>query len=170
MRGSWKTEQNCHILTPTLLAITAFLSHSPGLLNRGAGGPASLDAGFLYRILSPIRLSSKLLTSCLHPGYIMIWRPIFQPVHGQGYNILILLDRMHLLFTQVHFLFWQPGRVVGQYATYSCPILRLNKCLEKKLYKIYWRIQRAVWTISRRSNSENIICTVITFPSHKWFN
>ena len=39
-----------------------------------------------------------------------------QPVHGQGY-ILIFLDRMHLLFTQVHFLFWLPGRVVGQYTT-----------------------------------------------------
>ena len=37
-----------------------------------------------------------------------------QPVHCQGY-ILIFLDRMHLLFTQVHFLFWQPGR--GQYVT-----------------------------------------------------
>ena len=31
--------------------------------------------------------------------------------------ILIFLDRMHLLFTEVHFLFWQPGRVVGQYTT-----------------------------------------------------
>ena len=30
-----ETEQNCNILTPTLLAITAFLSRSPGLLNRG---------------------------------------------------------------------------------------------------------------------------------------
>ena len=30
---------------------------------------------------------------------------LIQPVHGQGY-ILIFLDRMHLLFTQVHFLFW----------------------------------------------------------------
>ena len=39
-----------------------------------------------------------------------------KPVHGQGY-ILIFLDRMHLLFTQVHFLFWQPGRVGGQYTT-----------------------------------------------------
>ena len=28
-------EQNCNLLTPTLLAITAFLSRSPGLLNRG---------------------------------------------------------------------------------------------------------------------------------------
>ena len=37
-----ETEQNCNILTPTLLAITTFLSRSPRLLNRGSGGPASL--------------------------------------------------------------------------------------------------------------------------------
>ena len=51
-------------------------------------------------------------TSCA-PNYIIIWRPLFflrasqialiQPVHCQGF-ILIFLDRMHLLFTQVHFL------------------------------------------------------------------
>ena len=34
-----ETEQNCNILTPTLLAITTFLSRSPGLLNWGPGGP-----------------------------------------------------------------------------------------------------------------------------------
>ena len=28
-----ETEQNCNILTPTLMAITAFLSSSPGLLS-----------------------------------------------------------------------------------------------------------------------------------------
>ena len=37
-----KTEQNCNILNPTLLTIIAFLPRSPGLLNRGPGGPASL--------------------------------------------------------------------------------------------------------------------------------
>ena len=36
-----------------------------------------------------------------------------QPIHGQGYTLLFL-DRIHLLFTLVHFLFWQPGRVGGQ--------------------------------------------------------
>ena len=41
---------------------------------------------------------------------------LIQPVHGQGY-ILIFLDRMHLLFTQVHFLFWKPDRGGGQYTT-----------------------------------------------------
>ena len=30
-----------------------------------------------------------------------------------------IFDRMHLLFTQVHFFFWQLGRVGGQYATLS---------------------------------------------------
>ena len=51
-----ETEQNCNILTPTLLAIFTFLSRSPGLLNWGPGGPASLGAGFLSRFFSPIRL------------------------------------------------------------------------------------------------------------------
>ena len=97
-----ETEQNCNILTPTLLAIIAFLSRSPGLLNQVPGGPASLGhvshssifsptataqsgawgptllgAGFLYCILSPTHLISNWLTSCLHPGYIIIWRPLF---------------------------------------------------------------------------------------------
>ena len=35
------------------MAITAFLSRSPGMLDRGPGGPASLGAFSLYRILSP---------------------------------------------------------------------------------------------------------------------
>ena len=52
------------------------------------------------------------LTSTLLPASVTI--ALIQPVHGQGYNILIFLDRMHLLFTQVHFLFWQPG---SQYTT-----------------------------------------------------
>ena len=48
-----ETEQNCNILTPTPMATAASLSRSPGLLNRGPGGPTTLGAGFLYRILSP---------------------------------------------------------------------------------------------------------------------
>ena len=64
----------------------------------GAWGSASLGDGSLYRILSPT------LTSCLHPGYIIVRHPLsscgrhkshsIQPVHGQGY-ILIFLDGMH---------------------------------------------------------------------------
>ena len=69
-------------------------------------------------------LISNWLTSYLHPGYIIVQRlpsscgrhksHSIQPVHGQVY-ILIFIDQMHLLFTQVHFLFCQLGR--GQYVT-----------------------------------------------------
>ena len=45
-----------------------------------------------------------------------LWRHKSHSFHGQGY-ILIFLDWMHLLFTQMHFLFWQPGWAGGQYTT-----------------------------------------------------
>ena len=109
MRGELEAEQNCNILTPILMAKAAFLSHSPGLLNRGPEGHVPHPS-----IFSPTALTSNWLTSCLHPGCIIVRPPpsscgrlkshSIQPVHGQGY-ILIFLDRMHLLFTQVHFLY-----------------------------------------------------------------
>ena len=94
--GAW---QNCHIFTPTFMAITVFLSRSPGLLNRGPEGPACLVHGPHSSILSPIDLnfnysvgglrvpsagcwfsvphltSNSNCTSCR--GYIIIWRPLF---------------------------------------------------------------------------------------------
>ena len=165
MRGELETEQNCNILTPTLMAITAFLSRSPGLLNRGPGAQPLWDmvlipASSLQLIFSPTAqsgvlsapsagcwfslqlLNSNWLTSCLHPGYIIVRHPpsscehhkshSIQPVHGQGY-ILIFLDRVHLLFTQVHFLFWQLGRVGGQYATYKLDHIRTHIYLHKQI-------------------------------------
>ena len=54
-----ETEQNCNILTPTLLAITTFLSRSPGLLNWGPGGPASLGHVPQSSIFSPTHLISN---------------------------------------------------------------------------------------------------------------
>ena len=64
MRGELETEQNCNILTPppTLPAITAFLSRSPELLNRGPG------------VLIPAFSLQLIWTSCRR-GYIIIWRP-----------------------------------------------------------------------------------------------
>ena len=143
-----ETKQNCNLLTPTLLVITAFLSRSPGLLNRKPVGPASLGGGFLYHILSPTCLIPNWLIGGLRapsagwwlslPHLVFNWlnflctelynssTPTFflwasqitliQPIHGQGYTLLFL-DWMHLLFTQVHFLFWQPGQVKGEYTT-----------------------------------------------------
>ena len=159
-----ETKQNCNILTPTQLAMTAFLSRSPGLLNRGPGDPVSLGhvllypasslqliwsptplipnsqsgawglpllgAGFLYSILSPTDWISCALS------YIIVQHPpsfcgrhnfaLIQPVHGQGYNILIFLDRVHLFFTQVYFLFWQTGWVGGHWGHLEYCILKID--------------------------------------------
>ena len=52
-----ETEQNCNILNPTLMAITAFLSRSPELLNRGPWGPASLGHGPHSSFFSPTNLN-----------------------------------------------------------------------------------------------------------------
>ena len=114
-----ETEQNCNILTPTLMAITVFLSRFPGLLNWGPGGPASLGHVPHSSIFSPTRLISNWLNFLCTELYnsstptFFLWASqiaLIQPVHGQGY-ILIFLDQSHLLFTRVHFLFWQPGRI-----------------------------------------------------------
>ena len=48
-------------MTPILMAITAFLSRSPGLLNRGPGGPASLGHVPHSSIFSPTGLISNWL-------------------------------------------------------------------------------------------------------------
>ena len=146
-----ETEQNCNILTLTLLAITAFLSRFPGLLNRKPGGPLSWVLVFLTASCHPGLVSKTgLVSNC--SGLQTNWLPVFtelynsspstfllasqialiQPIHGQGYNILI--DRMHLLFTKVHLLFWHPGRVIGQYTTDLS--IKIVMFLRTKVYRI----------------------------------
>ena len=65
----------------------------------GARGPTLMGSSFLYRILSPTGLVSKLIDFLSSPSYIIVQRPpscgrhnfaLIQPVHGQGYNILII--------------------------------------------------------------------------------
>ena len=70
-----ETEQNCNILTLTLLAITVFLSRSPGLPSREPGGPVSLGHVPQSNIFTPTRLIPNWLTSCLQQGYIIVRRP-----------------------------------------------------------------------------------------------
>ena len=152
-----ETEQNCNILTPTLIAITAFLFRSPGLLNRGPGGSASLGHGPHSSIFSPTATAQS------EPEGPLCWVLVFStasylqliwsPTHlisnwlnflcTELYNNLSplfflrasrfrtqstqsILDRMHMLFTQVPFLFWQLDRVGGQYATNVFTNLNLN--------------------------------------------
>ena len=76
MRGGLETEQNCNIMTPTLLAKTVFLSHSPGLLNRGPGGPASLGHVPQPSIFSPTAQSG--VPRPPSAGCYFLYRVIFQ--------------------------------------------------------------------------------------------
>ena len=85
-----KTEQKCNILTPTLMAITVFVSCFPGLLNRGPGGPASLGHVPHSSIFSPAGLISnwsylqlQLLNRGLKPHSAGCWLslPHLSPTH-----------------------------------------------------------------------------------------
>ena len=88
------------------------------LLNRGPQAP--LCWVLVFSIASYLQLTDFLSSPGLYncsTSTFFLWASqiaLIQPVHSQCY-ILIFLDRMHLLFTQVHFLFWQLGR--GQYVT-----------------------------------------------------
>ena len=138
-----ETEQNCNILTPTLLVITEFLSRSPGLLDRGLGGPASLGAGFLYCILSSTHLirnwligglrapstCHQLIEFLVHWVYIIVSTFTFFLWASQ--IALIQRSRLYSAIPQpdapVYLHRWISyfdclGRVVGQYAT----VWRLN--------------------------------------------
>ena len=128
---SWRLNRTATYWPPTLMAITAFLSRSPGLLNQGPGGPASLGHGPHSSIFSPTattQLGAPSAGCCfslqhlifnwlvlpVHRVILLFYAHSIQPVDNQGYP-LDAFDQMHLLFTQVHFLFWQLSR--GQYAT-----------------------------------------------------
>ena len=106
VRGELEAEQNCNIL----ILIPAS-SRTDLNFNCSIGGLRAPSAGCLFSL--PHLISNRLnflctelynnLTPTLLPASVTISHSI-QPVHGQGY-ILIFLDRMHLLFAQVHFLF-----------------------------------------------------------------
>ena len=65
-----ETEQNCNILTPTLMAISVVSFAFSRAAQLEARGPTPLGAGFLYHILSPTGLVSKLTqTSCAELYY-----------------------------------------------------------------------------------------------------
>ena len=125
-----ETKQNCNILTPTLLAIIAFLSCSPGLLTRepGAqtwssiqhllsncncsiGGLRAPSVGCWFSLPHLISNSLDLWltwTSCsrgykkidLHPLLASVTISHSIQPLDSQGYILIFLDRMHLLFTQ----------------------------------------------------------------------
>ena len=147
MWGELETEQNCNILTLTLLAITAFHSRSPGLLNRRPAGPASAGTWFSFQhLLSncwlPVApgLYNYLTSTCL------LWASQFTLKSTRRQSMLSpdIFDRMHLLFTQVHFLFWQLGRgPIFNNRLHLCSGVRPHpsECLDMTLNHLVVRLQ-----------------------------
>ena len=170
MRGSWRPNKDCNMLTQTRMAITAFLSRSPGPLKRGPGGPASPgtcsdssifsptpsaqsevlrapSAGFWFSLQHLISnwselqllnrgswgtplLSADSLYSILSPtNWNFLCTELyycFTPTQFTLSTVKLIpsiLNRIHLLLTQVPFLFWQIARVGGQYTTFLSGVI-----------------------------------------------
>ena len=78
-----ETEQNCNILTPTLMAINVVSFSFSRVAQLESRGPSLLSAGFLYRILSPTGLISKLTDFLSSPSYIIVQSPTqYLPITG----------------------------------------------------------------------------------------
>ena len=100
-----ETEQNCNILTSTPMATTAFLSRSPGQLNLGPEGSASLEAGFLYRILSA--------TATAQSG---AWGPTLL---GAGFLYRILSPTDWISCALSYIIFQRPPSSCGRHKSHS---------------------------------------------------
>ena len=113
VRGELETEQNCNIwaLNSSGYSSISFLFSRAAQL--GAWGPSLCwDV-----VLIPASSLQLIWTSC-HWGYIIIWCPptscehhICTHFNPSTVKVIpwYIFDQMHLLFTQVHFLFWQLG-------------------------------------------------------------
>ena len=113
----------------------------------GAWGPSlSWDIGSHPSIFSPTNLNflSPGLYNNLSPTYFLRvsqFRTQFNPLTVKVAS-WYLFDRMHLLFTQVHFFFWQLGRVGGQYATLHWNLAKYHKTYSKNPYPKYWNMHK----------------------------
>ena len=88
-------------------------------------GPSFSGYCFLYRILSPTGLVSKLTDFLSSPSYIIVQRPLLvvgvtieliQPIHAQGYNSDIPRPDAPVIYIGA-FPILTGGRVVCQYTT-----------------------------------------------------
>ena len=122
VRGELETEQNSDILTPQLFWLQQHFF--PVLLGRSTGGlgvQPLLGHGSHSSIFSPTNLN--FLSPGLHNNltftyFLQASQFALSSTLRQSRLSPDIFDRMHLLFTQVHFFFWQFGR--GQYVTKGC--------------------------------------------------
>ena len=115
---SWTLNKTATCWPPALLAIAALLSHSAGLLNRGSLWATSPVWSWFSQQHLISNWNNWLQTPNqpelpVAPGYIIVWYPPASVSVASAPNSTRpqsrlspdIFDRMHLLFTQVHFLF-----------------------------------------------------------------
>ena len=121
LRGEFETEQRLQHIDPQLSRLSqpffpVLLSCSTG----GMGAQLLLGHGSHSSIFSPTNLnflSPGLYNNLTSTYFLRASQFALNSTPRQSRSLPDIFDRMHLLFTQVHFFFWQLGRVGGQYAT-----------------------------------------------------
>ena len=105
---SWRLNRTATYCSHNSVSFPFSWAAQPGAWGPSLSGTCSSFQHLLSNWLNFMctELYNNLMPTLL-PASVTISHSI-QPIHGQGY-ILIFLDRMHVLFTQVHFLFWQLG-------------------------------------------------------------
>ena len=120
---NWRLNKTATYWPPALLAITALLSRSPGLINWGPWGP-SLHWDLVLTLASYLKNSdSNQLELPVAPGYIIVWHPpasvsvasALNPTRPQSRLSPDIFDAP-VIYTDA-FLIWQLGWVGGQYVT-----------------------------------------------------
>ena len=137
MRGELETEQTATYWPPVLLSLSALLSRSAGLLNRGSWGPIALCWMLVLSTASYLRLTDSNSLNFLSHRVIQLFDCHLLPVsvafapnstRPRSRLYLDVFDRMHL------FLDWRLGRrsicyIVGVFPVgLSCRIHRLLFC------------------------------------------
>ena len=111
---SWRLNRTATYWSTTLLATAAFLFCSPGLLNRGPGGPASAGTWFSFQHLTPTDLNflSPGLYNNLISTYFLRSSHLYliQPVDSQGYPLISSTGFTCYLHWCISHLTARPGR------------------------------------------------------------
>ena len=157
-RGSWKPNKDCNILSPQLFWISQlFFPVLLGSLTGGLRAQPLVGHGSHSSIFSPTDLNflSPGLYNNLTPTYFLR-APQFalNSTPRQPRSPPDIFYRMHLLFTQVHFFFWQLG--LGQYAPLSIMILAWTQSAFSKKHVsrgniILWNLAMQGLTAAKRT-------------------
>ena len=162
VRGSWRPNRIATYWSP-LLWPSVFLSRSPDAAEPEARGPSSLlDAGFLYHILSPTSLVSKLTDFLSSLSYIRVQSPTqYLPITGYRNVSLPLSLEWHVWLSSsgnnchaVHRSLSSGASVWLYRGILPCPILSAKPAYANRICNFcvfgmaYWPGRRSIYNNS----------------------